>query len=128
MCMYIIIESLQRTHVYTALHSPDVLCVFCSFLSTSEAQGCQATLQKETQNNHNFTTLMFINLTVSREGSVIEAFDCFSGLSAGNYTIKVQEIECTGGLGLRQLIHNHVGVGGIMEDISEGNLLVITSG
>ena len=86
--------------------------MLCGFASTSEAQGCQVTLQKETNidqnDNNNMSTVSTLNFSASKTEAVNEAFDCFSELSAGNYTVKVREIECTGGVGLREFLHNHV--------------------
>ena len=125
--IFFITESLLNVKVYTALHSPDVICVLCGFASTSEAQGCLVTLQKETNINQNDditmpSTASVFNFSASKTG-VTEAVDCLSDLSAGNYTVKVQEIECTGGTGLREFLCTNVMISirnNDMERVQEG--------
>ena len=87
------------------------MCVLCEFAPTSEAQGCQATLQEEADSQPFTTTIL--SLAIIRNRASIEAFDCFSELLAGNYTISVREIECTGGIGPQQINHRHIRVGGL---------------
>ena len=118
------LESLQNVKTYTALHSPDILCILCEFTPTSEAQGCQTSIQEEIENQTSIKAVL--NLAIAQNGASIEAFDCFSALPAGNYTVTVREIECTGGLGLREIIHHHVRVNGLPVDVdSDGMLLVM---
>ena len=76
-------------------------------------------LQEETKNN--YTAKIILNLHTSRmKGN--ETFDCFSDLPAGNFTVRIREIECTGGIGVREFIHYHVSVAGVDEFPTEGYL------
>ena len=52
-------------------------------------------------------------LSASKTLGVSEAFDCFSGQPAGNYTVTIREIECTGGISVREFVHYHVSVTGV---------------
>ena len=47
------------------------------------------------------------------QSPINEAFDCISGLQARNYTVSVREIECSGGIGLREFTHSDVIVDGL---------------
>ena len=107
-----LVESLQSVKTYTASQSPDILCVLCEFTPTSEAQGCQVTIQGETENQTSTTAV----LPSAQEGASVEAFNCFSALLAGNYTVNVREVECTGGIGPREIIHHDVRVDGLAMD------------
>ena len=71
--------------------------MLCMFASTSEARGCQASLQQE-MSLPNHTTIRTVDI-MKAQGTT-EAFDCFSRLYSGNYTVNMREIECTGGIGL----------------------------
>ena len=110
----IIIESLHNIKTYTAPQSPGTLCILCEFNVTSEAQGCEATITEEAMTHQTSTIIRDVfNLTVisnGGQGSTIEAFDCISDLPTGNFTIRVREIECSGGIGLREFIHQHIRV------------------
>ena len=110
-------ESLRGIKTYTASQSPGTLCILCEFNATTEAQGCEATIIEEViPNRTSTTTREIVNLTVTRnegQGSMIEAFDCISGLQSGNYTVRVREIECSGGVGLREFIYQHIRVQGL---------------
>lgn len=77
-------------------------------------------------NRTSTTTREVLNLTVTRnegQGSMIEAFDCISGLQTGNYTVRVREIECSGGIGLREFIHQHIRVQGLDRQL-DGKILL----
>ena len=113
----IIIESLRNIKTYIAPQSPGTLCILCEFNVTSEAQGCEATIMEEAMTHQTFTIIrdVFI-LTVIRDGdqgSTIEAFDCISDLPTGNFTIQVREVECSGGIGLREFIRQHIRLQGL---------------
>ena len=81
----------------------------CEFGSASEAQGCLAVLSGDLVTN----TTIIRKLSASKTREASEAFDCFSGLPAGNYTVTIREIECTGGIGVREFVHYHVNVTGV---------------
>ena len=114
----IIIESLHNIKTYTAPLSPGVLCILCEFNVTSEAQGCEATIMEEAM-THQTSTIrdIIFNMTVISDGGQgsmpIEAFDCISNLPSGNFTIQVREVECSGGIGLREFIRQHIRLQGL---------------
>ena len=117
----VITESLRNMKAYTALQSPGTLCVLCEFNATTEAQGCQASIQEVGDSQTSTTTRTVLNMTLIRthwsltggQNSIIEAFDCISGLQTGNYTVSVREIECSGGIGLRAFMHSSIRVDGL---------------
>lgn len=114
----IITESLRNIKTYTAPQSPGTLCILCEFNIITEAQGCKATIMEEAMTHQTSTIIRDVfNLTVIRDGgqgsTSIEAFDCISDLPTGNFTIRVTEIECSGGIGLREFIHQHIRVQGL---------------
>ena len=117
----IIIESLHNIKTYTAPQSPGILCILCEFNVTSEAQGCEATIMEEAMTHQTSTTIresdIIFNMTVISDGGQgsmpIEAFDCISDLPTGNFTIQVREVECSGGIGLREFIRQHIRLQGL---------------
>ena len=129
LCICLIItESLLSIKTYTPLHSPGTLCILCEFNVTTEARGCEVSIIEEVMPNQTSTTTRkVLSLTVMRnggQGSMVEAFDCISGLQTGNYTVQVREIECSGGIGLREFIHHQIQVQGLDRQ-TEGKNMVI---
>ena len=120
----VITESLRNMKAYTALQSPGTLCVLCEFNATTEAQGCQASIQEVGDSQTSTTTRTVLNMTLIRthwsltggQNSIIETYDCISGLQTGNYTVSVREIECSGGIGLRAFMHSSIRVDGLDKD------------
>ena len=129
----VITESLRNIKAYTALQSPGTLCVLCEFNATTEAQGCQASIQEVGDNQTSTTTRTVLNMTLIRtywsltggRDSIIEAFDCISGLQPGNYTVSGREIECSGGIGLREFnnMHSYIRVDGLDMDPEGKNFI-----
>ena len=124
----VITESLHGIKTYTASQSPGTLCILCEFNATTEAQGCEATIFEEVTPNQASTTAREVfNLIVTRnegQDSMIEAFDCISGLQTGNYMVQVREIECSGGIGLREFIHQHIRVQGLDRQPDGKNIVI----
>ena len=71
------------------------------------------------KNNHTTNSSKIIH--TSRTGGN-ETFDCFSDLSAGNFTIMIREIECTGGIGVKEFVHKQISVTGVDKFPTEGYL------
>ena len=56
---------------------------------------------------------------------MVEAFDCISGLQTGNNTVQIREIECSGGIGLREFIHHQIRVQGLNRKTEGKNMVII---
>ncbi len=74
---------------------------------------------------------VFNLMVINRDGgqdSTTEAFDCISNLQTGNFTVRVREIECSGGIGLKQFNHQHIRVQGFLDGIHKCMLLYVIHG
>ena len=112
--------SLQDVIIYVPDDIQDAICILCVFSNDSQATGCHVRFKQTQQLMENATTTtMEFNLTRKLTGleSMIppniinlklDAFNCITVETSGNYTVFVREIECTGGIGNIEFVRSAI--------------------